>query len=126
MAAQLQAVVEEFFAALDELDLGRLIPMFAEDVEEIDEVSRRWLRGKSEVMPHFTEFVKSATSVKSVISNACERTWGDVAVVTCWLDQAYTFDGKDASISAPTTLLLERQNGDWRIRLFHSYPLPEA
>ena len=126
MAAQPQAVVEEFFAALDELDLDRLIPMFAEDVEEIDEVSRRWLRGKGEVVPHFTEFVKSATSVKSVISNARERTWGDVAVVTCWLDQAYTFDGKDASISAPTTLLLERQNGDWRIRLFHSYPLPEA
>ena len=40
--------------------------------------------------------LKSATSVKSVISNARERTWGDVAVVTCWLDQAYTFDGKDA------------------------------
>src|SRR5438309_1514522 len=45
MAAQPQAVVEEFFAALDELDLDRLIPMFAEDVEEIDEVSRHWLRG---------------------------------------------------------------------------------
>ena len=126
MAAQPQAVVEEFFAALDELDLDRLIPMFADDVEEIDEVSRRWLRGKSEVMPHFTEFVKSATSVKSVISNAHERTWGDVGVLTCWLDQAYTFDGKDASISAPTTIVLERQNGEWRFGLFHSYPLPEA
>jgi ketosteroid isomerase-like protein len=126
MPGQLQTVVEEFFAALDELDVDRLIPMFAEGVEEIDEVSRQWLRSKSEVMPHFTEFVKSATSVKSVISNVRERTWGDVGVVTCWLDQAYTFDGKDASISAPTTILLERQKGEWRFALFHSYPLPEA
>ena len=50
MAGQLQTVVEEFFAALDELDLDRLIPMFADDVEEIDEVSRQWLRSKSEVL----------------------------------------------------------------------------
>jgi len=126
VTAQLQPVIEEFFAALDELDLDRLVPMFADDVEEIDEVSRRWLRGKSEVMPHFTAFVAGAANVKSVISNVHERAWGDVGVVTCSLDQVYTVDGGDASISAPTTFLLERQNGEWRIGLFHSYPLPEV
>jgi len=46
MAGQLQTVVEEFFAAMDEFDVDRLVPMFAEDVEEIDEVSRQWLRAR--------------------------------------------------------------------------------
>ena len=126
MVGELESIAQQFFASLDELDLDRLIPVLAEDVEEIDEVSRRWLRGKGEVGGYFTEILKSVSNVKSVLSDAQERIWGDVGLLTCWLDQSYTLDGTDATISAPTTLLFVRQDGTWRIRLFHSYPIPEA
>ena len=125
MAGELLSITEKFFAAVDELDLDRVTPVLADDVEEIDEVSRRWLRGKTEVRGYFTEVLKAISNVKSVISDAQERIWGDVGVLTCCLDQTYTMDGTDTTISAPTTLLFVRQDGTWRITLFHSYPLPE-
>jgi ketosteroid isomerase-like protein len=34
-------------------------------------------------------------------------------------------EGKAQHVSAPTTLVLRRQDGEWKLALFHSVPLPE-
>jgi hypothetical protein len=51
--------------------------------------------------------------------------WGDVGLLTCWLDQAYTLDGEPQQISAPTSVVLRQIDGAWRIALIHTVPLPE-
>jgi hypothetical protein len=54
-----------------------------------------------------------------------ERRWGDMGLVTCWLDQDYTLEGAKQHVSAPTTILLQREDGEWKLSLVHSIPLPE-
>jgi hypothetical protein len=50
----------------------------------------------------------------------------DVGLVTCWLEQDYTYQGKKQHVSTPTTTLLRRSGSDWKLALFHSVPLPEG
>ena len=46
-------------------------------------------------------------------------------MLTCWLEQDYTLKGNTQHISAPTTIVLHREAGEWKVVLFHSIPLPE-
>jgi ketosteroid isomerase-like protein len=59
------------------------------------------------------------------MSGAQETVWGDVGLVTFVLDQTYTMDGQQHSISAPTSLLFRLKDGDWKIALIHTVPIPE-
>jgi len=53
-----------------------------------------------------------------------ESITGNNALVTCWLDQEYTYEGNRVRVSAPTSIGLRRQDDGWRITLVHSVPLP--
>ena len=53
-----------------------------------------------------------------------EVIWGDAGVLTCWLEQDYTFKGTKQHISAPTTVVFRRDNGAWKMVVFESIPLP--
>jgi hypothetical protein len=46
-------------------------------------------------------------------------------VVTCWLDQTYTLEGQERSVSARTTIVFRNVDGDRKLSLFHSVPLPD-
>jgi ketosteroid isomerase-like protein len=59
------------------------------------------------------------------MSDAQERVWGDVGLVTFVLDQTYTMDGQQQTISAPTSIVFVREDGDWKIALIHTVPIPE-
>lgn len=48
------------------------------------------------------------------MSDAQESVWGDVALVTFVLDQAYTMEGEQQDVSAPTSIVFRRLDGDWR------------
>ena len=67
----------------------------------------------------------SVSSVRTEATDVSERLFGDVGVVTCWLDQTYTLDGREQSVSAPTTMVFRNEGGDWKLSLFHSVPLPQ-
>jgi ketosteroid isomerase-like protein len=45
--------------------------------------------------------------------------------LTCWLNQDYTLEGSAQHVSAPTTIVFRRVDGEWKLALFHSIPLPE-
>ena len=49
MAGELTSAAQEFFAALDAKDVDRLAGRFTDDAQGVDEISRRWIRGRSEV-----------------------------------------------------------------------------
>ncbi len=125
MADELRSVATEFFAALDALDADRMKEMLTGDVQSVDEISRRWLRGRGDVDTYLHEVMAAVSDVGTQLRDAEERIWGETGVLTCWIDQHYTMNGTPQHISAPTTLILRRDSGAWKLVLWHSIPLPE-
>jgi ketosteroid isomerase-like protein len=112
------------FSALDRNDAESFIKNATGDVQAVDEISRRWLRGVGEAGDYLRKLVKQIEGVRSTISNVRETVWGEAGVLTCWLEQDYTFEGKKQHVSAPTTVVFRRENGAWKIAVFESIPLP--
>jgi ketosteroid isomerase-like protein len=125
MAGELEKVGNDLMSALDSKDLDRIVESIGEDAQGVDEISRRWLRGRGELDSYLRQMIGAVSGVRSELRDAEERVWGDVGVLKCWLDQDYTFEGKAQHISAPTTIVLRREGGEWKVVLFHPVPLPE-
>jgi uncharacterized protein (TIGR02246 family) len=125
MAGPLEAVARRFTTNLDALDVDALVSVFADDVEGVEEISRQWLRGRDAVEGYVRQLATKISDVHTEMRDINERVWGDVGVLTSWLDQTYTYEGSAIQISAPTTLLFRRDGGEWKMALFHSVPLPE-
>ena len=122
---ELTKIATDFFAALDALDAGRMKELLGADVQTVDEISRRWLRGRGAVDDYLREVIPAVSGVATQIRDTEERIWGETGVLTCWIDQDYTMNGTSQHISAPTTLVLRRDGGAWKLVLWHSIPLPE-
>jgi uncharacterized protein (TIGR02246 family) len=126
MSGELERPVRDLFEALDRMDVEGMEKTIAKDAQSVDEISRRWLRSKDEIGGYLRQLAGAVSDVRSELRDVHEQAWGDAGVVTCWLEQDYTIEGADQHVSAPTTFVLRREDGDWRIALFHSVPLPEA
>ena len=126
MAGELEAVVRAMFAAFDRNDFVAALQAVAEDTQGVDEISRRWLHGRAEVEAHARHLQGVIADVHSELRDLHETTWDDTGVLTGWLEQDYTLAGQRQHISAPTSVVLRREAGGWRIVLFHAIPLPKA
>jgi hypothetical protein len=124
MAGDLTAVVQRIFEALDKADVETALALIESDAQGIDEISRKWIRGAGEMTAYVRQLMETAGDVHSEIHAVHEIDWGETGIVTFWLEQDYTLEGERAHISAPTTCVLRREGGDWKITLFHSIPLP--
>lgn len=124
MAGEMTAVVQRVFDALDKADVEAGLATIGSEALGIDEISRKWMRDKGEVTGYVGQLMQMVTDVHSDISDVHETEWGDTGVVTLWLEQDYTLEGERAHISAPTTCVMRRENGEWKIAVFHSIPLP--
>jgi ketosteroid isomerase-like protein len=124
MAGELASLTREMFDALDRGDAEAVIRIGAGEMQGVDEISRRWLRGLDEVGGYIRQLMGMVSGVHSTVGDIHETVWGDSGAVTCWLDQDYTLDSVPQHVSAPTTLLFRREGDDWKIALFHSVPLP--
>lgn len=126
MPGELKAVANEFVAALDAMDVDRMMRWATKDAQGVDEVSRRWLRGSKELDGYLRQLAGAVSDVHTELHDTEERISGDTGILTCWMDQDYTMNGEPQHVSAPTTIVFRRENGDWKMALFHSIPLPEA
>jgi ketosteroid isomerase-like protein len=124
MAAELEALTRQIFEALDRKDAESIIAAAADDVQGVDEVSRRWIRGIDALGNYVRELMSMVSNVHSTISDAHETVAGDVGIVTCWLEQDYVAEGRPQHVSAPTTLVFRRDGGTWKMWLLQSVPLP--
>jgi len=113
------------FELLDALDTESLGAMLTDDAQSVDENTRAWTRGRSAIEGYLSELEEAASDVHSRISDFNEIVWGDVGLVTFILDQTYTMGGEERSITAPTSFVFRRDNGDWKIALIHTVPIPE-
>ena len=125
MAGELETVASDLMAALDSKDVDRIVASMGQDPQGVDEISRRWLRGEGELDSYLRQMLGAVGDLRSELRDAQERVWDDVGVLTCWLDQDYTFEGNAQHISAPTTIVFRREGGDWKLVVFHSIQLPE-
>jgi len=126
MPVELETITRQMLSALDRNDAEGFIRNSASDVQAVDEISRRWLRGVGEVSDYLRSVVKQIEGVRSTINNVREVIWGEAGVLTCWLEQDYTLEGTKQHVSAPTTVVFRRDNGAWKMVLFESIPLPAA
>lgn len=125
MPGELKNVADDFVASLDAMDVERMMQAVSDDAQSVDEISRRWLRGRVEIDDYLRGLMASVSDVRTELKDAEERVWGDTGILTCWLDQDYKANGDPQHVSAPTTLVFRRDGGEWKVALFHSIPLPE-
>jgi ketosteroid isomerase-like protein len=111
------------FEHLDALDTQAVGAMLTEDAQSVDENTRGWTRGRAAIEAYLSQLEESASDVHSRISDINEAVWGDVGLVTFVLDQTYTMDGEERTITAPTSFVFRRQNGDWKLALIHTVPV---
>jgi ketosteroid isomerase-like protein len=111
---------------LDRLDFDAVVERSSTDVQAIEEITRRWMRNSDELRDYFAQFGAMMSGIKSQLTDIHEISWGDTGLVTCWLEQTYVLAGEEQHVSAPTTMVFRREDGDWKAVLMHSVPLPES
>ena len=122
MSNDLKNVVIDLFAALDKLDIDSLIDSLSDDIEQVDELTQKWSRGKSKVAEAYNALAGMVSEIKSELSDFNVITSSDMSIVTCTLHQSYMYEGKPVSIVAPTTVAFRQDGGAWKIVLIHSIP----
>jgi ketosteroid isomerase-like protein len=121
----LEQMVCQLLERLDAMDLDAVGAMVDDDVQGVDEIARRWMRGREAIEGYFSQLKETVSDVRSRMSDVHEAAWGDAGLVTFVLDQTYTLDGQQQTISAPTSIVFRRRSSDWKIVLIHTVPLPE-
>ena len=121
----LQQTVSRLLEHLDAMELEALGGMVDDEVQGVDEIARRWMRGRPAIEGYFSQLKDTVSDVRSRMSDIEEDAWGDAGLVTFVLDQTYTLDGQQQTISAPTSIVFRRRGSDWKIVLIHTVPLPE-
>jgi ketosteroid isomerase-like protein len=124
MAAELEPVARRLFDEVDNLNFNALRGYITTDAQGVDEISRRWLRGMDELAGYFEQIGPTLSELKSELTDFHEFAWGDAGLVTFWLEQSYVLNGQAHHVSAPTTLVLRREDGNWKVALIHTVPLP--
>jgi len=124
MAGELAKRVRDMMAKMDAKDWDSLNQMATDDLQGVDEITRQWTHGRKKIIDGLRE--APIEDLHTELRDINETTWGDTGLVTCWIEQDYTYQGKRLHVSAPTTLLFRKMGSDWRMSLFHSVPLPEA
>jgi uncharacterized protein (TIGR02246 family) len=122
---QLETVLQGMFDALGRKDPETILGHFAEDTQGVDEISREWMRGREALEVYIRGLVTQVEDVHSEIRDVHEVVWGDVGLVTFWLEQDYNLEGQRHHISAPTSAVLRWEDEAWKVAVFHSVPLHE-
>jgi len=120
----LETATRQYFDFVDRKDAEAIIRAGTEDIQAVDEISRRWMRGIDELGADIRHVVNMVEDVHTSISNVKETLLGDIGILTCWIEQDYTLEGKAQHVSAPTTVVFRREGNAWKVGLFHSLPLP--
>ena len=125
MDNKLESAMKEMFDTLGRDDPEELIGHFSAEPQGIDELSREWMRGRDALAAYVRGMLSQVKDVKSEMRDFHEVIVGDVGLATFWLEQEYTLDGEKHRISAPSSAVLRKEDGEWKIVLFHSIPLPD-
>jgi len=121
----IEAAVTGIYDAFDKLDVEAAKERMSSDPQGIDEISRRWLRSRNEISDYMFQLVTQLKDVHTELRDITVKEWGDTGLVTCWVEQDYTLGDTRTHVSAPTTVVVRREDGDWKVALIHTVPLPD-
>jgi ketosteroid isomerase-like protein len=125
MTNNVMDVVTNFLLELEKPHEGTVAELGAccsDDVQHIDEISKKWSRGRERFTDYLHAALSSVSSIKSHLTDVSITTSQDIAIVTCVLHQSYTLAGDEMSIIAPTTFVLRSEDDSWKILVMHSVP----
>lgn len=125
MAGALETVIRDMFVALDRGDYQAMLEYFDDKPQVVDELARRWVRGRGELEHLLAAYAQALESCSSKLAGFHEVDWGYTGLVTCWLEQDYTVKGHTLHVSAPTSATLRKLPTGWKIALLHTVPLAE-
>ena len=74
---------------------------------------------------YFKSLGEQVSNIRSRLTDVHAVEVGDVGLITLVLDQEYDMGGHRASIHAPTSIVVRRVDGNWRMVLLHSVPLAQ-
>jgi ketosteroid isomerase-like protein len=112
----------EYLRLLDAKDEPGILALMTEDAQIVDEITRRWYRGKHEIGLALREIFSRLSDVHSTAEDMHSVRWGDTEVETFLLHQAYDLDGATCSVISPTCLLWRRTTEGWKLALMESIP----
>ena len=124
MGGALETATRQLFGELDRKDREAILRSAAKDVQTVDEISRQWQRGIDALGSYFRQAFDLVEDIQSTINDVHESVQGETGLVTCWLEQDYTSEGKRTHVSAPTTVAFRRESDGWKIVLIHTVPMP--
>ncbi|MDQ6878700.1 MAG: nuclear transport factor 2 family protein [Candidatus Dormibacteraeota bacterium] len=124
MGGPLEQATRQLFDCIDRKDGEAIISAGAKDMQAVDEISRRWMRGIDDFAAYVRQLMKMVEDVHTTLSDVHETVRGDIGLAACWIEQDYTLEGKPQHVSAPTTLAFQRESSAWKILLLHTVPLP--
>jgi ketosteroid isomerase-like protein len=124
-AMALEQETRRVFELLDALDLKGLGATLTDDVQGVDEITRGWTRGRAALESYFAQLEGTVSDPRSQLSDLHATVWGDVGLVTFVLDQTYTMNGQEETVSAPTSMLFRHQDDGWKVALIHTVPIPD-
>jgi uncharacterized protein (TIGR02246 family) len=125
IAVAVNGIVNALFRSIDARDAAAVAELLTDDAAMADEMSKGWVRGKEQIQEFVGTTFAAVESITSALSDVVIRESADHATVTLMLTQSYVLDGQPGSIVAPTSLLLERGDGNWLISVMQSSPLAE-
>ena len=112
----------DYLRMLDAKDDTGITALLTEDAQIVDEITRRWHRGRHEIGLALREVFSRLSDVQSTAEDMHSVRWGDVEVETFLLHQAYELDGATCSVVSPTCLVWRRTAEGWRLALMESIP----
>jgi len=126
MSGTAAQILDDLFFALDRRDADAILALMSPHIVMVDEISRRWLRGKDAVAGQIKAVLSAADSVQSRLSDLQIQPLEPQAVlVTAWLDQTYILNGDEQTITAPLSACLQADGDTWLVSSLHAIPLME-
>ena len=125
MSGELSRAAAELLASFDSFDFDAVMEQTADDAQVVDDLSRHWVRGETNIGAHMQKVASSVESLRTELTEVAETIWGDVGVLTCQLDQTYTADGREGRGVGPATVVFHREGSDWKLTLFHIVALSD-
>lgn len=112
----------EYLLLLDAKDEPGLCRLMTSDVQHVNEITRRWTRGRAAVGAELRTMFSRLSDLRSSAEDVHVERWGDVEVETFELHQVYDLEGATVRVVAPTTLVWRRTPAGWRLALTASIP----
>jgi hypothetical protein len=112
----------EFLRMLDAKDEPAIEGILAEDAQLVDEITRKWTRGRAEISRILRDQLTHRTDVHSSVEDVHVQRWGDVEVETFVLRQVYDLDDDPCWVVSPTILVWRRIAGEWKLEVIQSIP----